>query len=24
VIYIDWDNVLVVVVRWIMDDKSQN
>jgi len=24
VIYIDWDNDLVVVVRWIKDDKSQN
>ena len=23
-IYIDWDNDLVVVVRWIKDDKSQN
>ncbi len=24
VIYIDWDNDLLVVVRWIKDDKSQN
>ena len=24
VIYIDWENDLVVVVRWIKDDKSQN
>jgi CubicO group peptidase (beta-lactamase class C family) len=24
VIYIDWDNDLVVVVRWIKDDASQN
>jgi hypothetical protein len=24
VIYIDWDNDLVVVVRWIKDDQSQN